>query len=110
MAYSSLFKLDTHDLRSEAEVETRLLAPLFKDLNYPATSIVPKKSVPPLLVASGSKKVPVQVDFILKALPGTAKVVVEAKDPKKSLSDAWGQAAGYALTYNADKSDSENRF
>jgi type I restriction enzyme M protein len=107
MAYSALFKLDTHDLRSEAEVETRLLAPLFKDLNYPATSIIPKKSVPPLLVASGSKKVPVQVDFILKALPGTAKVVVEAKDPRKSLSDAWGQAAGYALTYNADKPDLE---
>lgn len=107
MAYSALFKLDTHDLRSEAEVETRLLAPLFNDLGYPATSVIPKKSVPPLLVASGSKKVPVQVDFILKASTGAAKVVVEAKDPQKSLSDAWGQAAGYALTYNADKPDPE---
>jgi len=35
MAYSALFKLDSHDLHSEAEVETRLLAPLFKNLGYP---------------------------------------------------------------------------
>ena len=98
MAYSALFKLDSRDLHSEAEVETRLLAPLFENLGYPKTSIIPKRSVPPLIVHSGVKKSPVQVDFILKAATGAPRIVVEAKKPKESLADAWGQAAGYALT------------
>lgn len=107
MAYSSLFKLHSRDLTSEAEVETRLLATLFTDLGYPSTAVVPKKSVPPLLVASGSKKSKVQTDFLLKGNTGFVRVVVEAKDPAIPLSEAWGQAAGYALTYNSDKPEHE---
>ncbi len=107
MAYSSLFALDSHDLTSEAEVETRLLAALFHDLGYPPTSIIPKASVPPLLVASGSRRHPVQVDFLLQNAEGKTRVVVEAKDPRLSLADAWGQAAGYALSYNSNKQDED---
>lgn len=103
MAYSDLFKLHSRDLTSEAEVETRLLSKLFEDLGYPATAVVPKASVPPLLVASGSKRHKVQADFLLKSSAGHVRVVVEAKDPNRTLTDAWGQAAGYALTYNSDK-------
>lgn len=103
MAFSSLFQLHSRDLTSEAEVETRLLAKLFADLGYPHTAVIPKASVPPLLVASGSKKTKVQSDFLLKGGTGTVRVVVEAKDPALSLTEAWGQAAGYALTHNADK-------
>lgn len=107
MAYSALFKLDSHDLHSEAEVETRLLAPLFENLGYPIKSVIPKKSVPPLIVQSGVKKSSVQVDFILKAATGAPRIVVEAKKPKELLADAWGQAAGYALSFNRDKEEAD---
>ncbi len=107
MGYSTLFGIDSKDLKSEAEVETRLLARLFQDLSYPATAVVPKSQLKPLIVASGSKKSTVEADFILFGSNKAAKVVVEAKDPSKSVQDAWGQAASYALSYNADKADSE---
>lgn len=107
MSYSPLFKLDSRDLKSEAEVETRLLARLFADLGYPATGVVPKKQLPALLASSGSKKSTVEADFLLFGSTGAAKVVVEAKDPSKSIQEAWGQAASYALSYNRDKSDAE---
>lgn len=100
MSYSTLFKLDSNDIHSEAEVETRLLQPLFHDLEYPATKVIPKKQLPPLLVSNGSRKTTVEADFLLI---GGTRVIVEAKDPTKSVQDAWGQAAGYALTYNKDK-------
>lgn len=45
MGFSTLFDLHTRDLKSEAEVETRLLALLFKDLGYPVKSIIPKKQL-----------------------------------------------------------------
>ncbi len=105
MAFSTLLGLDTKDLKSEAEVETRLLAPLFHDLGYPKTSIIPKKQLPPLIVHSGTKKSTVEVDFLLMGSTGKAKVVVEAKDPRRTIQDAWGQAASYALSYNRDKED-----
>lgn len=34
-------------------------------------------------------------------------MVVEAKKPKESLAEAWGQAAGYALSFNRDKTESK---
>lgn len=105
MTYSTLFKLNEQDMTSEAEVETRLLAPLFKDLDYPVTAIVPKKQLQPLISYDGSKKKTIEVDFLLLRKNNTAKIVVETKDPKKSIQDAWGQAASYALSYNKDKSE-----
>lgn len=42
MAFSTLFSLDTSQLTTEAEIETRLLAKVFDDLGYPADAIVPK--------------------------------------------------------------------
>lgn len=107
MTISTLFRLDAGDIKSEAEVETRLLAPLFKDLGYPVTAIVPKKQLPPLIVYSGSKKTTVEADFLLLRKNKTAKVVVETKDPRKPIQDAWGQAASYALSYNSDKNDAD---
>lgn len=103
MSYSTLFKLNSSDIHSEAEVETRLLQPLFQDLGYPQTKVIPKKQLPPLVVSAGSRKTTVEADFLLLGGNGYARVVVEAKDPTKSVQDAWGQAAGYALTYNRDK-------
>lgn len=103
MSYSTLFKLNSSDIGSEAEVETRLLQPLFQDLGYPKTKVVPKKQLPPLIVNSGARKTTVEADFMLLGSNGYANVIVEAKDPKKSVQEAWGQAAGYALTYNKDK-------
>lgn len=103
MAYSTLFQLDARNLSSEAEVETRLLAPLFSDLGYPPTSIVPKKSVPALIISSGRKKSTITPDFFLLGKNNSAKVIVEAKEPKESVQDAWEQTASYALSYNRDK-------
>ena len=107
MAHSTLFDLHSSDLHSEAEVETRLLAKLFDDLGYPHTAVIPKKQLSPLTYSEGSKKTTVEADFLLFGSNKAAKVVVEAKDPKKSVQDAWGQAAGYALSYNRDKADGE---
>ena len=107
MAYSTLFSLDSNSIKSEAEVETRLLAPLFHDLGYPPIAIVPKGQLKPLVSQSGTKKTTIEVDFLLLRKTNTAKVVVEAKDPTKSIQEAWGQAASYALSYNRDKPDAE---
>ena len=107
MTYSTLFQLDARDIKSEAEVETRLLIPLFNDLGYPQIAVVPKKQLSPLVAFSGSKKSTVEADFLLLRKDKSAKVVVETKDPKKSIQEAWGQAASYALSYNKDKEDSE---
>lgn len=105
--YSTLFKLKSSDLNSEAEVETRLLMPLFKDLGYSDLAIIPKKDIPSLMANDGSRKRNVYVDFILTGIDNLAKIIVEAKDPKVSIQEAWGQAASYALSYNRDKKENE---
>ena len=107
MAYSTLFQLHSHDLSSEAEVETRLLASLFEDLGYPKTAVIPKKSLPALIISSGRKKSSIMPDFLLLGKNNKAKVVVEAKEPEESVQDAWGQTASYALSYNRDKDDGD---
>jgi len=105
MQYSTLFKLSSKDINSEAEVETRLLAKIFNDLGYKEKDIIPKKRLPSLLVNDGSKQTSKEVDFLLKNKNGDASVIVEAKDPKINAHSAWGQAASYALSYNRDKED-----
>lgn len=107
MSYSALFGLRSDELRSEAEVETRLLARLFERLGYPATAVVPKTGVPPLLVASGRRQASIRPDFLLRASTGHVKVLVEAKDPTENIQAAWGQTAGYALSYNATRQAEE---
>ena len=103
MSYSTLFELDSADITSEAEVETRLLAKLFSDLGYPSTSIVPKKHIKALRIHDGRSTTMKEVDFLLKDSGGNARIVVEAKDPSVNILYAWGQAASYALSYNRDK-------
>jgi type I restriction enzyme M protein len=105
--YSTLLKLSFNELKTEAEVETRLLAKLFHDLGYPDVAIIPKQKVESLTINDGTKKTKKVVDFILKGSNGLPKVVVEAKDPSINLQDAWGQAASYALSYNKDKDKHE---
>lgn len=103
MAFSSLFNLDSSQLNSEAEVETRLLAKIFDDLGYPVSAIIPKKQVKALKVSDGSRSAMKEVDFILQDKDGIARIIVEAKDPSANILNAWGQAASYALSYNRDK-------
>jgi len=105
MSYSTLLKLKATDLGTEAEVETRLFAKLFRDLEYPDNHILPKKRLKPLVIHDGSKRSTVEVDFLLLGHDNNAKVIVEAKDPKINVQSAWGQAASYALSYNRDKND-----
>jgi type I site-specific restriction endonuclease len=107
MEYSTLFNLNSTMLKSEAEVETRLLAKLFNDLGYTDEYIVPKKHIPPVTVNEGSKKKTVEVDFFLLGQNKKPRVIVEAKDPKVSVASAWGQAASYALSYNRNKPDND---
>ena len=45
MAYSTLLKLSSKDMSSEAEVETRLLAKIFNDLGYKEKDIISKKMI-----------------------------------------------------------------
>ncbi len=105
MSYSTLLKINAKDLNTEAEVETRLLAKVFKDLEYPDKNIIPKKRLKPLIISDGSRHSTKETDFLLLGNNGVAKVIVEAKDPKISVQTAWGQAASYALSYNRDKKD-----
>jgi type I restriction enzyme M protein len=107
MPYSTLFQIHSQDFSSEAEVETLLLAPLFADLGYPNTAVVPKKSLPSLVVSSGRKKSVITADFLLLGKNNKARIIVEAKEPKESIQNAWGQTASYALSYNRDKEVSE---
>lgn len=107
MQYSTLFKLKESDLKTEAEVEVRLLAKMFNDLGYNDKAIIPKKRLTPLIINDGSKPTKICVDFLLIGSKGFAKVAVEAKDPKISVHKAWGQAASYALSYNRDKPSEE---
>jgi len=107
MEFSTLFNLSSSDLNSEAEVETRLLAILFEDLGYPQNHIIPKSKLNPLVVQEGSKKYPLEVDFILTDPNDKARILVEAKDPSKNVHSAWGQAASYTLSYNRDKSEED---
>lgn len=101
--YSTLFQLDSKDINSEAQVETRFLNKLFKDLGYPDEAIIPKERIPALLLSDGVKKMKKEVDFLLTDRHGITRVIVEAKDPSKNIFDAWGQAASYALSINKDK-------
>lgn len=103
MAFSTLFSLDTNQLQTEAEVETRLLAKIFNDLGYPDDAIVPKKHIKALKINDGTKSTMKEVDFLLKDKNGIARIIVEAKDPSINILDAWGQAASYALSYNRNK-------
>ena len=102
MAFSTLFTLDTSQLTTEAEVETRLLAKIFDDLGYPLDAVVPKQHIKALKINDGTKSTKKAADFILKDKNGVARIIVEAKDPKINILDAWGQAASYALSYNRD--------
>ncbi|MHC0439261.1 N-6 DNA methylase [Flavobacterium sp. 3-210] len=105
--FSTLFNLSVNDLKTEAQVETRLLSKIFNDLGYPDTSIIPKQRIDSLVINDGTKKSKKEVDFILKSSTGHYKVVVEAKDPSINLEEAWGQTASYALSYNKDKAQHE---
>jgi hypothetical protein len=107
MSISTLFRLDSSSLTSEAEVETRFLPKLFMDLGYPDTAILPKKHIKALKVNDGTRTTMKEVDFILTNEDGYARVIVEAKDPSIAISSAWGQAASYALSYNRDKKEHE---
>ena len=103
MSYSTLFDLDSSKITSEAEVETRLLAPLFNDLGFPTDHVIPKKHVKALKIHDGRKTSMKEVDFLLLDNNNNARVIVEAKEPSTSILDAWGQTASYALSYNRDK-------
>lgn len=105
--FSTLYKISSNDLGSEAEVEVRFLAKLFNDLGYTKTKIVPKSRIKSLQINDGSKKTKTEVDFLLLDSKDVPRVIVEAKDPKINVMDAWGQAASYALSYNRDKEEKD---
>jgi type I restriction enzyme M protein len=105
-SYSSLFKLYSDQLTSEADVEFFLLVKIFADLGFTDHQIVPRARVPSLFVNDGVTKKQKVVDFLLCDKAENPRVVVEAKAPSEKLDNAWGQAAAYALSHNADKEES----
>lgn len=105
--YSSLFSLEAASLHNEAQVETRFVAPLLRELNYPETFILPKERVPKLTGHDGSKKVTLEVDFLLLDPSGSASIIVEVKSPTEDISKYWGQAASYALSHNKSLHNNE---
>ncbi|MDR1482745.1 MAG: N-6 DNA methylase [Synergistaceae bacterium] len=107
MSFSTLFDLDSSQLTTEAEVETRLLSRIFHDLGYPDGAVMPKKHIKALKIHDGIKSAIKEVDFMLLDKDNIARIVVEAKDPSINILDAWGQAASYALSLNRDKKPDE---
>lgn len=99
-SYSTLFSLDSASLKSEAQVETRFVAPLLKELGYPDSAILPKEKVEKLTGYEGSRKKELEVDFLLLDPEGLASTIVETKSPAEDISKHWGQAASYALSHN----------
>ena len=99
-SHSTLFSLSSGDISNEAQVETRFVAPLLKELGYPSDAILPKEKVPKLMVYEGSKKAELEVDFLLLDPEGCTSTIVEAKAPTEDISRYWGQAASYALSHN----------
>lgn len=88
---------DLEHLKTEADVEVRVLQPLFTELGYAAEDISPKHAV---ILQEGRRGRPAEADFVLFAGPdrtaGTALVVVEAKRPGENLEAARRQAESYA--------------
>lgn len=78
MAFSTLFSLDTAQLTTEAEVETRLLSRIFDDLGYPMDAIVPKKRIKKLS----------RVNFALRAPDGFSRLYCMA-DKRAKATSAW---------------------
>jgi len=101
--FSTLFNLDASQLKTEAEVETRLLSKIFDDLGYPDEAVIPKKRIKALKLHDGTRSTMKAVDFMLLDKDKIARIVVEAKDPSINILDAWGQTASYALSFNRDK-------
>ena len=99
-SYSTLFSVSSGSFKNEAQVETRFAAPLFKELGYRNTDILPKERVPRLFGNEGSKTRALEIDFLLCDPDGYASIVVEVKSPSESISEHWGQAASYALSHN----------
>ena len=99
-SYSTLFSLDYSNLQNEAQVETRFIAPLLAELGYQHEAILPKENVPKLIGYEGSKKIGLEVDFLLHDPEGSASTIVEAKSPNGDITKHWGQAASYALSHN----------
>lgn len=106
--FSSLFNLGSSDIETEAQVETRFVAPLLKELGYPNEAIIPKGRLPKLIGNDGSRQTDLEVDFILNDSDGSGYVIVEAKAPSESIAKHWGQAASYALSHNAKLSGAED--
>jgi type I restriction enzyme M protein len=106
--YSTLFTLDSSMFANEAQVETRFVAKLLKELGYPDSAILPKSKIKSLIIRDGVATTRKEVDFILKDSNGSAFAIVEVKSPSEELTPAWGQAASYALSYNKDLKNSES--
>lgn len=100
VGYSTLFSLDCAELKNEAQVETRFVAPLLNELNYPPQAILPKERVPALFGYEGSRRRLLEVDFLVHDPEAFSSMVVEAKSPTEDILEYWGQAASYALIHN----------
>lgn len=99
MAYSTLFKLDSSNITTEAEVKTRLLLPLFEKLGYPLNRVLSNKHK----ILDERKFLKKEADFLLFDSDKNAKITVVAKSPSVNILDAWGEAADYSSSYNSDK-------
>jgi len=88
---------------SESDVITRLILPLLQALGWPSDEI--HSSVPVLFLQGTSTGRKPEADIVLASNSPTPPVqgwvVVEAKAPGKSLSDALGQAHSYCYMLNA---------
>lgn len=102
LRYSTLFDIDSSNLNNEAQVETRFITKLLKELGYKDEAILPKRRVPSLNIHDGISSKSKEVDFLLLDPDRNAFAVIEVKSPYEDINKAWGQAASYALSYNKD--------
>ena len=91
-------------LTNEASVEDLFASRLIRDLGYEDVEIAQKRTIQPVEVALGSRRVRYAPDYILSAA-GRPRVVVDAKGPGENLLSWVGQCVSYCSTINRRYSD-----
>ena len=95
-------ELPVSNFANEAEVEFRLIEPLLRALGFESEDIAPKFRV---IFQEGRGGRPHEADFVCFSGPlrnkDTSLLVVEAKRPGESLSDAKTQGESYAANLRA---------
>lgn len=87
------------DLGNESSVEQFFVIRLLKELGYPDSKIMTKKSLSELAVGRGSKKENYKPDYALK-IQNRIRILLDAKSTNQKIENYFYQISNYALSLN----------